>query len=993
MSLVQRWNRLSFRKREYLCLALLMLLAALLRFYRLDSIPVGLDVDESVDGWEAKRILSGGCCPIFFTADYGEEPMHIYTVLLLFRTLGVSVLSIRAASAIAGLLLVPVIYLLAGELFPPSVDFPSFTPIVAAFWVATSYWHITYSRAGMEPVYLPLFASTAALFLWRGIGLQNRWSFVLAGCFLGASLYTYRAARLFPVFLLLFLGYCALTRPGSRQPHLANLILLTAAAVTVFLPLGIYALGHLDMFIQREMTVSVLSPETGDRSVASTLIETAARTFGMYVLVPDPQFERNPAHRPILDPLSSVFFLVGIAHVWRRRREPACVFVFLWLIVMSLPGALTPDVSPQYSRGIGALPAAVLLCAVGVDSVTRFARGRLQSPTLRRAYSPLLCLVLLTVGVLSYQDYFFPWLERGREGLVLGARESEAAEVMNGTYVEGGVWILPASSVDAARLPFFQVNFLYRGVLPHHTLHVDEASCAKDLAEICRGHSTALVVNWTDFITEKAYQSQNSDPKGLIDFLLRKCGRRLEVEPFQSFDLVTYELPESPNFSIARSFQAFDANFGDELSLVGVAFGGSSLSPTSTPQEVERKVLPSGKEGWVVLQWQSTKAPSKNYKVAVYLLDGQGRLVGQADKLLLSNNLEPTSRWSAEQLEIDYYNLPCLAATPPGVYSVEVAVYSSETMERLQVIDPQSGSFKSSLTVGTMEIIVPLTPPAVDPMEPTAPANRNVAPGLELLGYDLPVTVASPGERVRLALYWRAVEDVQRDYVLSVQLADEEGNVWFEQKDRPVDGTYPTTEWDEGEVLRDWHDLVMPPDAPQGRHDLFLQVLEEGQVLGELQLGHLNVQGRSRDFAVPAVEHPMEARAGEGVLFLGYDLDVDRLKPGQSLEFTLYWQALDEMEVSYTVFTHLLDAEERVWGQADSIPLGGEAPTTSWLRGEVITDRYEIIVDPEAPAGAYVIEIGMYDAGSGQRLSVYDVHGEQQGDRILLQATPVLVAE
>ena len=973
-----------WRRRGLVALSLLFILAGFLRFYRLDSIPVGLDVDESVDGWEAKRILSGGCCPIFFTADYGEEPMHIYTVVLLFRALGVSVLSVRAASAIAGLFLVPVIYLLARELFPPSVDFPSFTPIVAAFWVATSYWHITYSRAGMEPVYLPLLVSTAASFLWRGIRLQNRWSFVLAGCFLGASLYTYRAARLFPVFLLLFLGYCALTRPGSRQPHLANLILLTAAAVAVFLPLGIYALGHLDMFIQREMTVSVLSPETSDRSVASTLVETAARTFGMYVLVPDPQFERNPAHRPILDPLSSVFFLLGIVHAWRRRREPAYVFVLLWLIVMSLPGALTPDVSPQYSRGMGALPAVVLLCAVGVDSVTRFARGRLESPTLRRAYSPLLCLVLLAVGVVSYRDYFFPWLERGREGLVLGARESGAAEVMNSTYVDGGVWILPASSVDAARLPFFQINFLYEGTLPHHSLHTDETSCAENLSSICHGRNTALVVNWTDFVLERAYESENSDPKGLIDFLLRKYGQRLASEPHKSFDVLTYRLPPAPDFAIASFFEPLDVNFGDELSLEGMDLGGSSLHATSTPEEVEKQLLPSGKDGWVVLQWRALADLEADYKVAVYLLDGHGRVVGQTDKLLLSNYLETTSRWGAGQLEMDYYILSCRPATPPGKYTVQVAVYDASTMDRLSVFDAESGAYTTSIAIGELQVIKPLTPAEVQPQEQRPPSQVSIAPGLQLLGYDLPVTAAGPGETVRVALYWRAAEDVSRDYLVSLELKDDHGEPWFLQQDRPVDGTYPTTEWDEGEVLRDWHDLAMPADMPQGAYQIFVGVLEEERLLGEVVLDTIEVRGRARQFTIPQIQHPTEAKLGEAVQFLGYDLSSNEVAPGETLRLTLYWQALQEMEISYTVFTHLLDPGQRVWGQLDSIPGTGVMPTTSWLGGEVVTDRYEIVVNPEAPPGEYTVEIGMYDADTGQRLPVYGDDQALEGDRLLL---------
>ena len=977
------------RKGELVALVLLILLAAFLRFYHLQDIPVGLDADEAEKGWEARRIVNGEQHPIFFTAGYGAEPMHYYVAALSLRVFGIRAFSVRFGSALAGLLLVPVIYLLARELYPPADDSTSLAPILSAFWVATSYWHITYSRIGMEPVYLPLFASAAAYFLWRGIRIQERTSFLLAGCFLGASLYTARPVRFLPILLLIFLAYHVLTNALFRQVHLKSLLLLGMVFLVVLLPLATYAIGHPDMFFKREMAVTILNPELQDQPLPLTFFEGIAKTFGMYNLVPDPQFERNPAHRPILDSLSSAFFLVGLTAAWLRRRQPAYAFVFLWLMVMSLPGALTPDVAPHYSRGIGALPAVALLFSLGVDSSTRWLKRRRLWPTLRRAYWPMLCLALITMTFLSCRDYFFPWLERQSQGLIMHAREIEAAGVMNSTSTPEGVWILPASSVDAARLPFFAVSFLYEGVLPHHTLHVDEASCAKDLAEICRGHRTALAVNWTDFIMEKAFQSQNSDPKGLIDFLLRKYGRRREVEPFQSFDLVTYELPESPNFSIARSFQALGANFGDELSLVGVAFGGSSLSPTSTPQEVERKVLPSGREGWVVLQWQATAMPSQDHKVAVYLLDSQGRLVGQADKLLLSNTLQPTSHWEVDQVEMDYYTLPSQPATPPGEYKIQVVVYDPETLERLTVFDEQEGVTKTGLVVGTLQVVKAVDPPRVAPTEQLPTAEKDIAPGIRLLGYDLPVRVVGPGETLSVALYWQAMEDVAADYSLSLGLKGSHGDVEVEHTGRPVDDTYPTIRWTEGEVLRDWHDLALPPDMAPGAYEILLSVSEGEESLALVTLGRIEVAGRVHQFAIPETQHPLKARLGQRIQLLGYDLSTDRSRPGETLHLTLYWQALEQTQVSYKVFTHLLGTDGRIWGQMDSIPAGGEAPTTSWVAGEAITDEYELVVAHEAPPGEYVIEIGMYDAATGQRLSISADDQVLKGDRLLLATIQV----
>jgi hypothetical protein len=983
-----------WQRRKLFALGLLILLAAFLRFHQLDSIPVGLDVDEAVDGWEARRILSGGCCPIFFTADYGEEPMHIYVVALLFRLFSPGVFYVRAASAIAGLLLVPVIYLLARELLPPSNrSRGGLVPILSAFWVATSYWHITYSRAGMEPVSLPLLISTATFFLWRGIRLQKRSAFLLSGCFLGASMYTYRAVRFFLLFLLLFLGYQLLTDARFRQTHLRNLMLLGATFTIVFLPLGSYALSHPDTFFKREMTVTILRPGWDDRPPPVVVFEGIAKTFGMYNIVPDPQFERNPAHRPILDPVSSVFFLIGLTSAWLRRREPPYAFVFLWLPVMSLPGALTPDVAPQYSRAMGALPAVAMLFALGVDYSKNWLRDHRVWPTVRYACWPLLGLALFMITLFSYRHYFTPWLQRQREGIVNGARDIEAAGVMNTAHVPGGVWILPVSSVDTAGLPPFQVYFLYEGHLPYHTLRVDEMSCAQELSDACEDHSSALVVNWTDFVLEKAYESENSDPKGLIDFLLTKYGGRIDTEPFQSFDLIAYELPDSPDFFIARSYEPLAVNFADQLRLVGLAFGGSSLHPTSTTEEVERKVLPSGKEAWVVLQWQAINAPSANYKVAVYLLDGQGRLIGQVDKMLLSNHLRPTSDWTVGQMEIDYYNLPSMPATPPGEYTIWVTVYDPETMERLTVLDERTGTAASSKRVGSLQVIKPLTPPQVEPMERLEPSEEQLAPDIQLLGYDLPATVVRPGQAIAAALYWQALEDIPHDYTLSLQLRDSEGQIFLEQLGRPADDTYPTTNWEEGEVLRDWHDLPLPADIPQGEYELFVSVLEGEELVGQASLGQIKVRARARQFTAPEIQHPMQASLGESVLFLGHDLGTDQLRAGEPIQLILYWQALQEMQVSYTVFTHLLDADKRIWGQMDSIPQLGEAPTTGWVAKEVITDHYEIFVDTQAPAGTYAVEIGMYDGRTGHRLPVLDAQGQAIGDAILLQSIRVLAAE
>jgi hypothetical protein len=121
---------------------------------------------------------------------------------------------------------------------------------------------------------------------------------------------------------------------------------------------------------------------------------------------------------------------------------------------------------------------------------------------------------------------------------------------------------------------------------------------------------------------------------------------------------------------------------------------------------------------------------------------------------------------------------------------------------------------------------------------------------------------------------------------------------------------------------------------------------------------------------------------------LGYDLHSEELQAGEAVHLTLYWRALDEMEASYTVFVHLINKENHIWGQRDSVPGNGTLPTTGWVKGEVIADEYKFTVRPDAPPGEYLIEIGIYDAQTSRRLPV--LGSPKPEDRILLNKVVVV---
>jgi hypothetical protein len=132
-------------------------------------------------------------------------------------------------------------------------------------------------------------------------------------------------------------------------------------------------------------------------------------------------------------------------------------------------------------------------------------------------------------------------------------------------------------------------------------------------------------------------------------------------------------------------------------------------------------------------------------------------------------------------------------------------------------------------------------------------------------------------------------------------------------------------------------------------------------------------------YAVPeqapaAPDHLLDVRlqsseGGDEVTLLGYGLLNDRLAAGDIAQITLFWQASRTPSQRYTVFLHVLDGSNQIVGQRDAEPGGGARLTTLWEPGQVIVDNYGLPIHPATPPGEYRVEVGMYNAATGERLT------------------------
>ena len=107
---------------------------------------------------------------------------------------------------------------------------------------------------------------------------------------------------------------------------------------------------------------------------------------------------------------------------------------------------------------------------------------------------------------------------------------------------------------------------------------------------------------------------------------------------------------------------------------------------------------------------------------------------------------------------------------------------------------------------------------------------------------------------------------------------------------------------------------------------------------------------------------------------LGYRLDNHTYSAGDTIELTLFYRTVQDMDQRYTAFVHLLGPENptsgrTLWAQNDSEPCHSFYPTSSWKEGEIVVDRIDLSIPDEAPSSTYRIAMGFYEAWSGRRLS------------------------
>lgn len=432
-------------KKQLLILALLTLIAGVLRFIFLGQFPVSPNWDELSHGYNAYSILLTGKdewgvkLPLIFKA-FGDYKLlfYIYLTTIPVAIFGLNVFAVRFISALAGTLAIPGIYLLTKALFPDKalrlkkISIP--LSLISSFILTFLPWHFFLSRPALEANLALTLVIYGSYFFVKGI--QKPINFTPASIFLGLSIHTYNSARVFVptllvAFVLIFWKKLKITKPTIIS---LALIFSFGAIVAYQIYSGVGTARYSKLNIITESTAYTIGQQRVDSKLPPLIAKLAfnrplyfINTFVTnYFSYFSPNFinQSDGAQVQFAIPkqnlfgfLVLIFFLLGILYLLKNPKDKQNQFIFVWLVLSPIAAALTVD-PPQALRPNPMIPAVVIIAGLGVI----FAAEKLSS-FLKTIFFVLSAFIILINFVFYLNDYFVTYPQKYSESWQYGYRE------------------------------------------------------------------------------------------------------------------------------------------------------------------------------------------------------------------------------------------------------------------------------------------------------------------------------------------------------------------------------------------------------------------------------------------------------------------------------------------------------------------------------------------------------------------------------------------
>jgi hypothetical protein len=361
--------------------------------------------------------------------------------------------------------------------------------------------------------------------------------------------------------------------------------------------------------------------------------------------------------------------IVSCWRLWRRRGAPASAGSGPLLLTLSVIAAalfvvhLLPRTTDSYYN---ALQMPLLSLAGGVLCAGWLAQ---EQPERRRYLWVLVVLVLVVHGGRQWRGFV-------RDGYVAWPPHSQLARVQEAAgllrrFVEPGSTLLSFSPHLALEsglrvAPGYEMAiFAYRPTWSNE--EVERYKVVNNERLLADLHAGVSAVALTTFDLEQIYGVRDAVQETLTG-RYRWIAALPLLGPYND-DLNLY-LP--PQFGALRPQYEQQATLADHITLLG--YDLAQTTQTGTPELT------------VALYWQAGQRPSQSFTVFVQLLDAEGRRATGWDNPPCRGTC-PTETWQAGEWVRDEYRL-ALGELSPGVYTLHVGLYESNSGVRLPVLAP-----------------------------------------------------------------------------------------------------------------------------------------------------------------------------------------------------------------------------------------------------------------------------------------------------------------
>jgi len=387
------------------------------RFSNLASIPGEMVSDHAEKLRDVVDVLNGQYS-IFFPRNTGREALQFYMAAATASLLGtgVSFLTLKIGTALAGVVTLPFVYLFARELGGRRVA------LAAMFLAGIAYWPNVISRIGLRFALYPLFAAPALYFLVRGLRLKRSNDLLWCGLIVGLGLHGYTPARAIPIAVtvgVLLYALHPLAR-GQRWPVISWLIGAGIVALVVALPLIRYAIDDPQMVMFRSLTRVGSTERELPGPALQIFLSNTWNALKMFGWDNGEVWVNSIPHRPALDWISAALFHLGGGFLlvrYLRRRNWLDLFTLLSIPILLLPSILSlafPSENPAPNRAAGALVPVFAVAALPLAALPGWAE-RWWGGVKGRRWGAVGALLLAAIAaVLNYRLLFIEYADQFR---------------------------------------------------------------------------------------------------------------------------------------------------------------------------------------------------------------------------------------------------------------------------------------------------------------------------------------------------------------------------------------------------------------------------------------------------------------------------------------------------------------------------------------------------------------------------------------------------